>query len=884
MGSMRVYELANELGIESKETLSRCRELNIPVKSHMSIIEEADIKKLKEYLSEREIEAEAGKIEEKRVRKNVIRRRAVRPVEEPPAAEEEPEEIEEKVAAKKKVKARAGAEAAAPAKAVKKAAAKEEKAGPVKALKKAPRGKEPPARAAKSAPAADSGPAREDKAVEEKPVKARVYPLRPYSKPSIRRTARAVDEVPSKAAEKGAEAEKAPGAEVKKKKKKGKVQEQFEEKELPAKKKGKVAPPPAKKKSLRRKITFKSQQGAILDGMELMDMERMYIPARKKPVGKKRAPKKTKVTVPKQIKRQVKMAEKITVLDLARRMGVKAAEVVEKISGQGMEAGLNTALDYEVAALVAHEFNYEVIQEVFEEAKILAFPTREEMPEKLAGRPPVVTLMGHVDHGKTSLLDYIRKSRVAEQEAGGITQHIGASMIDTPSGRVTFLDTPGHEAFTAMRARGARVTDIVVLVVAADDGIMPQTREAANHSRAAGVPIIVAINKIDLPGARADDIKGRLTELNLLPEEYGGETLVVTCSAKTGEGVDELLESILLQAELLELKANPDRLAEGVVIESRLDKGKGAVCSVVIQQGTLRAGKPVICGNFSGKVRAMINDKGQNVKEAGPSHPVEIVGLSGVPMPGDRLLEVEDDRKARMVSEHRKEQHRQSTLTAPVKASLEDLLAMAQAGQKPKLGLILKADTNGSIEAVKEVLNKVFADRVDLEIIQTGVGGITENDVLLASASGATIVGFMVRPESKAQKLAEREKIELRLYQIIYNLADDMEARLKGLFKPEIRERVIGHAEVREIFRVPRVGTVAGSYVSDGLINRTAKARLLREQVVIHEGRIGSLKRFKDDAREVAAGFECGITIENYQDIKPGDVIEAFVLEEVREG
>jgi translation initiation factor IF-2 len=489
--------------------------------------------------------------------------------------------------------------------------------------------------------------------------------------------------------------------------------------------------------------------------------------------------------------------------------------------------------------------------------------------------------MGHVDHGKTSLLDYIRKSKVAEKEAGGITQHIGASSIDMPQGRIVFLDTPGHEAFTAMRGRGAQVTDIVVLVVAADDGVMPQTSEAINHSKAAGAPVIVAINKIDLPDSNLDAIKQRLAEAGLMSEEWGGDTMLVNCSAKTGEGVDELLESILLQAEMLELKANPKQLAEGFVIESRMDKGKGPICTVLIQEGTLEVGKPLICGNYSGKVRVMIDDKGKNIKKAGPGTPVEVVGLSGVPMPGDKLLGVEDDKKARMVSQHRKEIQRQSDRTAPVKASLEDLLEMAKEGEKPKVNLIIKADTNGSIEGVKEVLNKVFGDEADQEIIHTGVGGITESDVLLASASNATIIGFMVRPESKAMKLAERDEVEIKLYQIIYDLGKDMEAKLKGLFKPVIKERVLGHVEVREIFNVPRVGTVAGSYVVDGLVNRNSKARLLRDQVVVYEGKVSTLKRFKDEAREVKAGFECGLTLENYQDIKPGDVIETFILEEV---
>jgi translation initiation factor IF-2 len=842
MSSMRVYELANELGIESKETLSRCRELGIPVKSHMSIIEDEDIQKLKKHLKEHARKAASEKIEEKRVGSTVIRRRAVKQAEKaeptPPPKAEVPEK-----------KAPPG----------KKAVQREKKEAKVKKKKT----EEKPPQAETEIEAKPETPPREIPRV-------RATPLRPYAEPV--------------GTEKKAEAKEASSTEVEvmKKKKKGKAAASVNEMEMPAaRKKGKASQPPVKK-GLRRKITFKSQRGASLDGMELIDMERMYIPARKKPVGKKYAPKKTKVTVPKEIKRQVRMGDKVSVSDLARRMGVKAPDMIKKMSEQGITAQHDTELDYDTASLIAGEFNYNVIQERFEEAEILAFPKREK-EEKLVPRPPVVTLMGHVDHGKTSLLDYIRKTRVAEQEAGGITQHIGASVIEIPQGQITFLDTPGHEAFTAMRARGARVTDIVVLVVAADDGVMPQTREAVNHSRAAGVPILVAINKIDLPDANVEGVMTKLTELGLLPEEFGGETLVVNTSAKTGQGIDDLLEAILLQAEMLELKGDPDRSAEAVVIESRLDKGKGPVCSVIIQHGTLHVGAPVICGNFSGKIRAMLNDKGQMVKEAGLSYPVEIVGLSGVPNPGDRLLAVEDERKAKVVSEHRKEQHRQSTLTAPVKASLEDLLEMAKKGEKPRLNIIIKADTNGSVEAVKEVLNKVFTDKVELDIIHTGVGGITENDVLLASASQAIVIGFMVRPESKAQKIAEKEDVELKLYQVIYDLGKDMEDRLKGLFKPEAKERVVGHAEVRQTFKVTRVGNVAGCYVSDGAISRNANARLLRDHVVIHEGKIASLKRFKDDVREVTAGIECGLVLENYQDIKPGDIIEAYVMEEVQE-
>ena len=502
-------------------------------------------------------------------------------------------------------------------------------------------------------------------------------------------------------------------------------------------------------------------------------------------------------------------------------------------------------------------------------------------PENLKPRPPVVTVMGHVDHGKTSLLDTIRKTRVTEQEAGGITQHIGASVVEISAGKIVFIDTPGHEAFTSMRARGAKITDLVVLVVAADDGIMAQTVEAANHAKAAEVPIIVAINKIDLPAANPKVVRQRLSEIGLTPEEWGGETMIVECSAKTGQGVPELLETILLQAEMLELAADPDRPGQGFVIESFLDKGKGPVVTVLVQEGTLHRGDPILCGQHFGRIRAMLDDRGKPIAAAGPSIPVEIMGLSGVPEPGAELIAVEDDKKVRLVAEHRQEIVKvQSEKAGPAKVSLEDLMARVKEGEVQSLNLVLKTDTNGSAEALKPAIEKLSSAEVRVQFLHAGVGNITENDVLLASASNAVIMGFQVKTEASARKLAEEHGVQIRTYDIIYNLIDDVKASLKGLLKPVFTEEVIGKAEVRKVFRVTKVGAVAGSMVTEGVIKRSARARLLRAGAIVYTGKFKSLKRVTENVREVAAGLECGIALENLSNVQEGDLIEAYEVTE----
>jgi translation initiation factor IF-2 len=493
----------------------------------------------------------------------------------------------------------------------------------------------------------------------------------------------------------------------------------------------------------------------------------------------------------------------------------------------------------------------------------------------------VVTIMGHVDHGKTSLLDAVRETNVTAQEAGGITQHIGAYSVEVDGKQVTFLDTPGHEAFTSMRARGARVTDVVVLVVAADDGVMPQTIEAINHARAAEVPIVVAINKIDKPEANVDRLLQELANHGLVPEEWGGDTICVRVSAKTKEGIPQLLEMLLLQADVLDLKANATKLSRGTIVEARLDRGRGPVATVLVQEGTLHVGDPFVCGATYGRVRAMVDDRGRKVQEVGPSTPVEILGLSDVPEAGNSFAVVADEATARQVAEHRKSKQRETELIKTSKVSLEDLYQQIQSGDVKELRVILKADVQGSVEALSEALRRLSADEVRLAVIHSSVGGISESDVLLASASNAIVIGFNVRPESKANDVAEREGVEIRLYNVIYDAVNEVRDAMEGLLEPMVREKTTGRAEVRQVFIVSGVGAVAGSYVTDGKITRNSSARLVRDHVVVYDGRISTLRRFKDDAREVASGFECGISLENYADVKTGDVIESYETERV---
>jgi len=561
-------------------------------------------------------------------------------------------------------------------------------------------------------------------------------------------------------------------------------------------------------------------------------------------------------------------------------MGIKANEMIAKLMALGVMATVNQTIDFETATLVAGEFEYGVERASFEEETVLKVVKDE--PEQLASRPPVVTIMGHVDHGKTSLLDVIRKTRIAEGEAGGITQHIGAYHVSTDKGQIVFLDTPGHEAFTAMRARGASITDIVILVVAADDGVMPQTVEAINHARAAGVPIIVAVNKIDKANAEPEKVQRELAEEGLLPEDWGGDIIFIPVSAKTHEGLEDLLEMVLLQAEMLELKANPEKPAIGHVVEAKLDSGRGPVATVLIKEGTLRMGASVVCGVHFGRVRAMLNDLGHQVQTAGPAIPVEVIGLSGVPMAGDDLVALEDEKSAKQVSMHRLQKNRSKELAKTSRLSLDKLYENLQAGEAKDLNVIIKADVNGSIEALRDSLTKLSNEEVNINVVHSATGTISESDVSLATVSEAIIIGFNVRPSPKVQELAQEEQVDMRFYNVIYDVIQDVQDAMVGMMESTFEERVLGRAEVRETFHIPRVGTIAGCYVTDGRIERGQLIRVLRDGIVSYEGKVGSLRRFKDDAKEVQSGFECGIGVENFNDVKIGDMLECYYLEEIK--
>jgi len=590
---------------------------------------------------------------------------------------------------------------------------------------------------------------------------------------------------------------------------------------------------------------------------------------------------------PVQPKPEKKLPEKITFIgsltvgELAKELGKEPSEIIKKLFMLGVMATINQELDKDSIELIASEYGVEVEEEIVFDVTEFEQYVEEDNEEDLIERPAIVTIMGHVDHGKTTTLDSIRHTKVTAGEAGGITQHIGAYQVVENGKKITFLDTPGHAAFTTMRARGAQVTDITVLVVAADDGVMPQTVEAINHAKAAEVPIIVAVNKMDKPTANPDRVMQELTEHGLVPEAWGGETIFVPISALTGEGIDELLEMILLVSEVEEYKANPKKRATGTVIEAKLDKGRGSVATLLVQNGTLRIGDPIVVGNTFGRVRAMVNDLGRRVKEAGPSTPVEITGLNDVPQAGDQFVVFEDEKKARQVGEARAQKQLVEQRGDKVKVSLEDLFEQIKQGEMKEINLIVKADVQGSVEALTASLQKIDVEGVKVKIIHTGVGAINESDITLASASNAIVIGFNVRPDVNAKRKAEEEEIDIRLHRIIYKAIEEIESAMKGMLDPEFEEKVIGQAEVRTTFKVSKIGTIAGAYVTDGKITRDSGVRLIRNGVVIFEGEIDTLKRFKDDVKEVAQNYECGITIAKYNDIKEGDIIEAFVMQEV---
>ncbi len=897
MSKIRVYELARELGVENKDLIARLEKMGISVKSHSSTLEDSEVERVKRDYSA----AEPHEVVEKRVKTTVIRRRAVRTTveeEAPIAAAEslpgEGETGEAKDEAISEPTVEPAKEIVVPAEVSRKPAEgkpPEDKIAEAKVVLP-PISQEPPPppphEETPSAPVTSSTAPVVEKAEPAvgKPVMKPVTPP-PAPKP-VKREAHLITAPRKQQEPAGAGAgagalrrpvprrtdvvvgrDMAPPTGIKKPvkwepdkdKKKGKKPVEVV-----------ISDPFPRKKALIKKAV--DRKGKIKE-LDRDERNSRWRDEKKAGVVKLQ---KTVITVPKASKRRLKISETITVGDLSKKMGVKASEVINKLIGLGLMVTINQSLDFDTAALISTEFGYqlELAGGEFEET----LQQDDSGERNLKPRAPVVTIMGHVDHGKTSLLDAIRETKVIEGEAGGITQAIGAYHVHIKDRDIVFLDTPGHEAFTAMRARGAQVTDVVVLVVAADDGVMGQTIEAINHSRVAGVPIIVAINKMDKPNADPQRIKQGLTEYNLVSEEWGGETIFCEVSAKQKLGIDALLEMILLQADILELQADPERPAKGIIIESKLDKGRGPIATVLIQEGTLREGDAFASKTESGRVRAMVNDRGQRVKEAGPSMPVEVIGFSNVPQVGAEFLCVEDEKKARNIADYWTRKEREKELSASSKITLEQLYQKIKEGVKD-FNVIIKADVQGSMEAIVEALNKLSTADVKLKIIHSSTGAITETDVMLASSANAIVIGFNVRPDSRVVEVAEQEGVEIKLYDIIYNVIEDVRAAMEGLLDPIYKEVVQGRAEVRQLFKIPKVGTIAGCYVIDGKIARSANLKLVREGVVVYDGKIASLKRAKDDAREVATGFECGIGIESYNDLREGDILEAYINEQV---
>jgi translation initiation factor IF-2 len=866
MAKLRVYELAKELDIPNTDLLERIDSLGIQVKGHMSSLDEEQAQLVRDTVTGRSKQL----IEEKRVRRGVIRRRR-KIVKAAPS----PEEVEVEVAAEAvppvEEPAEEVVEAEVPPVVVEGEAPEVEPEKPEEV--------EPEAEVAKK-----KKPAKKVKEKEKKVKKPRKRVKKEAAAKIIKLPERVPEDVPEpkkaepkieesmEAVEKVVEpAPPPPDPEEKPRKKPGK----------PRRKKGKRArAEDAEERALRK---LPSRRKEVVTGDDLYAKRRgpgRMMKGRKAARAVAKDIKQTEITIPKAAKRKVKLEEAITVANLAKSMGVKAREVIAKLMELGLMATVNQAIDFDTASLVATEFNYEAEKTGFEEAAIL-----EAVPDKerdLKPRPPVVTIMGHVDHGKTSLLDAVRQTKVTEGEAGGITQHIGAYNVKLDGGQVVFLDTPGHEAFTAMRARGARVTDLVVLVVAADDGVMQQTVEAINHAQAADIPILVAVNKIDKENADPDRVKRELAERGLNPEEWGGDITMVEVSAKQKTGLDELLELILLQAELMELKANPDKKSRGRVVEARLDRGKGPLATVLVQEGTLKVGDPFVCGTFYGRVRAMLDDRGRKVTEAPPSMPVEVHGISGVPQAGDELVVVNDEKEAKQVAAHRQLKSREAELSRATKVTLDNLFERIKEGETKELKVVLKADVQGSLEAITDSLNNLSTDEIKVNIIHSAAGGVTETDVMLASASDAITIGFSVRASQKAQELAEAEQVDLRFYDVIYQLVAEVKDAMEGMLEPIYKEHFMGRAEVLKTFRISRVGTVAGSMVNEGRVERGANIRVLRDDVVINDSKIGSLRRYKDEVKEVKAGQDCGIIIENFNDVKIGDILETYTIEEIR--
>ena len=915
MAKIRVYELARELSIKNKELLDRLQDMDIPLGSHMSSLDEATVARIKDSLFGRTEDV----VEETRVKKTVIRRRRkvvekaplpaevvaqeeAAPVEatadaavpekdeeaEEPKPVEEPEKEPVPAQAKAPVKRRAKVKPAEVVKKEEEASAVAEEETPAVAEDEAPQEQAPEPTPVQVEALEKPAPAK----VEKPEVKERAKPEKPKRKAARETPAKIIKlgEVP-RPAEKAPSKEAAPargrtaagGA-----KRLAKVVP-LPDKDAPAKKekykkgrKKKAADEEADRSFLKKKISFRKK--AIVEGDDLYSRDTRLRKGRRGARGKATVRElKPQITVPKAIKRRVKIDDTIVLSDLAKRIGVKTSDMIAKLMAQGVMVTANQTIDFDTAALVAAEFDYELARAAFEEEKVLGgVDAVQEDPQAQVLRPPVVTIMGHVDHGKTSLLDVIRATNVTDHESGGITQRIGAYNVGLPGGRIVFLDTPGHEAFTAMRSRGASITDIVVLVVAADDGVMPQTVEAVNHSRAAEVPIIVAINKIDKDNADVERVQRELSELDLMPEAWGGDTIFVQVSAMNKVGIDELLEMILLQAEVLELKANPGTFAHGRVVEAKLDTGRGAVATVLVDKGTLHGGDAIVCGHHYGRVRAMLDDRGNKVEEAGPAIPVEVIGLSGVPSAGDEMVAVADEKKAKQVSLHRAQKQRAEELAQTSRLSLESLFERMRESEVRDLNLILKADVDGAIEALTDSLMKLSNDSVSINVVHKGTGAVTGTDVSLAKVSDAIIIGYNVRPSANVRALAGEENVDIRYYDVIYDVINEVKDAIVGMMPSTFKEEVVGSAEVREIYNIPRVGSIAGCYVAEGRVERGQHARLIRDGVVYYNGKVNSLRRFKDDVREVQTGFECGIGIENYNDIKQGDVIECYMVEEIK--
>jgi len=820
MAKIRAYKLAEELGMERAEFVEKAGAAGVELRSAMASLDEADAEKLRKKLGGTK---QRGETTEKRVERGggsaVIRRRKKKEKVAPEPVIEEP--VPEPLAAE---------------------------------LVPEPVIEEPVPELVIEEPVPEpviEEPAQEP-AVEPEPEPAEVPGVLPV--PPEPAPAPIAAEARADAAAAGSAGADRPGKQRKRVREVVNLREQE-----------RLARQATSRAPLRRQVTLEPR--AVVSPRR----RRRDAPAPSRPAAARR---------PKEEKRVVRIEGSISVGELARMLGEKAPLVQSKLMALGTMVSINQSIEVETAREVASAFGYEVQDVGFREDRYFEKPAEEAEAANLAPRPPVVTVMGHVDHGKTSLLDSIRRSDIVAGEAGGITQHIGAYQVSVGDRKLTFIDTPGHAAFTEMRARGAQVTDIVILVVAATEGIMPQTIEAIDHAKSAGVPIVVAVNKCDLPGADPKQTRRRLMERDLVPEEFGGDIICVDVSATKGTGLDQLLEMVTLQSDLLELKADPNRRATGVVLEARLDKGHGPVATVLVQDGTLRRGDTLVVETFSGRVRAMEDENGKRLKEAGPSTPVQVIGLSGVPEAGQPVHVVESERVAKEIVEHRLADRRVVPTEPPVSRTLDEFFAEAEGGGVKELPLVIKGDVQGSVEALRGALLDLSTDSVKVDVIHAGVGAVTETDIMLAKASGAIVIAFHVRPDPAARRAAEGQGVDVRVYRVIYEVTEDVRKAMVGLLPPTVSEAFLGRAEVRRTFSVPRVGTIAGSYVTEGNMRRNASCRLLRDGVQVYEGRVGSLKRFKDDVREVASGFECGIGIDGYNDIKVGDVIEAFVLEE----